>query len=361
MSYIARFRLKPVLRKVLVMEDSAKQAKTDAFAWQAKGLRNPFASEYSVFFLTILYFLALAPFTPGFSSPENAINIFSNLLPLLIVALGQTVVLITGGIDLSVTSTIALSSVLGALVMSGDQGLLGRMPGGSRWATVAGVAAMLLAGAAVGLFNGAAITLLRMPAFIVTLTTMMFTSGLAIWLTKSKTIYNLPASFNAIGKGALFVVPYALIVTALVAVALHVTLARTLLGRWLYATGHNARAAEVAGVPVGRTIRLAYVISGLCAAAAAILYTGRMETGSPVLGQRILLDVIGAAVIGGTSLFGGKGKVVWTVSGVLFITLLDNSLNLLGLSYFFIMMVKGAVILLAALLDAWRNRVLAGR
>jgi ribose/xylose/arabinose/galactoside ABC-type transport system permease subunit len=338
------------------MEDSAKQRRDDsAFDFEAKALRNPFASEYSVFYLTILYFIALAPFTPGLASADNAANIFSNLLPLLVVALGQTVVLITGGIDLSVTSTIALSSVLGAMVMSGDQGWLG----GSRWVTPAGVVAMLLVGAGVGLLNGAAITLFRMPAFIVTLTTMMFTSGLAIWLTESKTIYNLPASFNAIGKGSFFVVPYALVVTALLALALHVMLSRSLLGRWLYAIGHNARAAEVSGVPVGRTTRLAYVISGLCAAAASILYTGRIETGSPVLGQRILLDVIGAAVIGGTSLFGGRGKVAWTVCGVLFITLIDNSLNMMGLSYFFIMMVKGGVILLAALLDAWRNRLLA--
>jgi ribose/xylose/arabinose/galactoside ABC-type transport system permease subunit len=340
------------------MEDSAKQRpKTAALAFPAKALRNPFASEYSVFYLTILYFLALAPFTPGLASAENAANIFSNLLPLLVVALGQTVVLITGGIDLSGTSTIALSSVLGAMVMSGDQGWLG----GNRWATLAAVVAMLLVGVVVGLFNGAAITLFRMPAFIVTLTTMMFASGLAIWLTKSKTIYNLPASFNAIGKGSLFVVPYALAVAAIVALALHVMLSRTLLGRWLYAVGHNARAAEVSGVPIKRTVTLAYVISGLCAAAASILYTGRIETGSPVLAARILLDVIGAAVIGGTSLFGGRGKVVWTIFGALFITLIDNSLNMLGLSYFFIMMVKGGVILLAALLDAWRNRMLAGR
>ncbi len=343
------------------MEDSAKQRREDsAFVFEAKALRNPFVSEYSVFYLTVLYFLAMAPFTPGLASAGNAANIFSNLLPLLIVALGQTVVLITGGIDLSVTSTIALSSVLGAMVMSGDQGQSVWL-GGSRWATLAAVVAMLLTGAVVGLFNGAAITLLRMPAFIVTLTTMMFASGLAIWLTKSKTIYNLPASFNAIGKGSLIVVPYALVVAAVVALALHVALTRTLFGRRLYAVGHNARAAEVSGVPIRRTITLAYVISGLCAAAASILYTGRMETGSPVLGQRILLDVIGAAVIGGVSLFGGKGKVVWTIFGALFITLIDNSLNMLGLSYFFIMMVKGAVILLAALLDAWRNRLLAGR
>ncbi|MGE0132899.1 MAG: ABC transporter permease [Blastocatellales bacterium] len=340
------------------MEDSAKQRRENsAFAFEAKTLRTPFVSEYSIFYLTILYFLAMAPFTPGLASAENAANIFSNLLPLLIVALGQTVVLITGGIDLSVTSTIALSSVLGAMVMSGDQGWLG----GSSWATLAAVVAMLLAGAVVGLLNGAAITLLRMPAFIVTLTAMMFASGLAIWLTKSKTIYNLPAAFNAIGKGSFFIVPYALVVAALVALALHVALTRTLLGRWLYAVGHNARVAEVSGVPIRRTISLAYVISGLCAAAASILYTGRIETGSPALAARILLDVIGAAVIGGVSLFGGKGKVAWTVCGALFITLIDNSLNLLGLSYFFIMMVKGAVILLAALLDAWRNRIFAGR
>jgi ribose/xylose/arabinose/galactoside ABC-type transport system permease subunit len=339
------------------MEDPAKQQReSSAFVFEAKALRNPFVSEYSIFYLTILYFLALAPFTPGLASAENLANIFSNLLPLLIVALGQTVVLITGGIDLSVTSTIALSSVLGAMVMSGDQGWIG----GNRWATIAAVVAMLLVGAVVGLFNGAAVTLFRMPAFIVTLTTMMFASGLAIWLTKSKTIYNLPASFNAIGKGSISIVPYALLATALVALALHVVLTRTLFGRWLYAIGHNARAAEVSGAPVGRTIQLAYLISGLCAALASVLYTGRMETGSPVLGQRILLDVIGAAVIGGTSLFGGKGKITWTVCGALFITLIDNSLNMLGLSYFFIMMVKGAVILLAALLDAWRNRLLAG-
>ncbi len=339
------------------MEDSAKQQKIAAFDFRPKAWRNPLASEYSVLYLAILYFIALAPFTPGLASAENAANIFSNLLPLLIVALGQTVVLITGGIDLSVTSTIALSSALGAMVMSGDGGWLG----GSRLATFAAVVTMSLVGAGVGLLNGAAIARLRMPAFIVTLTTMMFMSGLAVWLTKSKTIYNLPAAFIAIGQGAFFIAPYALIVTALIALALHVALTRTLFGRWLYAIGRNARAAEISGAPVSRTVTLAYVVSGLCAAAAAILYTARIETGSPVLGQRILLDVIGAAVIGGASLFGGKGKVVWTICGALFITLIDNSLNMLGLSHFFVMMVKGAVILLAATLDAWRNRRLAGR
>jgi ribose/xylose/arabinose/galactoside ABC-type transport system permease subunit len=330
------------------MEDSVKQQAEAAFDFRARGGRNPLRSEYAVFFLSAVYFLACAPFVPGLASAENAGNILANLLPLLIVAIGQTFVLIAGGIDLSVTATIAMSSVTGALVMSGDSGWLA----GRWWAMPAGLAAMLLAGGLIGLLNGAAITQFNMPAFIVTLTTMMFFGGLAVWLTKSRTIYNLPASFNAIGQS----VWAALLATALLAAAAHFALSRTLFGRWLYAVGHNTRAAEVSGVRVNRTVTLAYATSGLCAAFASVLYTGRMETGSPVMGQRILLDVIGAAVIGGTSLFGGRGKVLWTVGGVLFITLIDNSLNLMGLSHFAIMMVKGGVILLAALLDRLRSR-----
>jgi ribose/xylose/arabinose/galactoside ABC-type transport system permease subunit len=137
--------------------------------------------------------------------------------------------------------------------------------------------------------------------------------------------------------------------------AAHLLLARTLLGRWLYAVGHNARAAHVSGVPVAGVTVAAYVASGVLAALAAVLLTGQAETASPVLGQRMLLDVIAATVIGGVSLFGGRGRVLGALFGVLFIRLLDNSLTLLDLDYFVIQMVKGAVILLAALLDAWRN------
>jgi ribose transport system permease protein len=129
----------------------------------------------------------------------------------------------------------------------------------------------------------------------------------------------------------------------------------------MFAVGGNVRTARVSGVPVERTVLLAYVACGACAAAASILYTARLETGSPVLGQRILLDVIGAVVIGGTSLFGGRGSVVGTIYGAVFITLLDNGLNLMGLSSFTVLIVKGAVILAAALADATRERLERGR
>ena len=305
-------------------------------------------SQYLVFLLCGVLFAALAPFTPGLASVDNFTNLLGNLAPLLVVAVGQTLVLIAGGIDLSVTSTIALTSVVGAMVMSGDNGWLK----GSPMATPAAVAVMLGLGAWVGLGNGLAVTKLRMPAFIVTLTTMMFLSGLAVWLTKSQPLYNLPAGFTALGSRLWLALPIA----AALAGFAHLLLTRSLFGHWLRAVGFNPRTANVSGVPVEGVVIGAYVASGLLAAAASVLYTARLETGSPVLGQRILLDVIGATVIGGTSLFGGRGQVLWTLFGVLFLTLLDNALNLLGLSHFTIMMTKGGVILLAALLDTARNR-----
>jgi ribose/xylose/arabinose/galactoside ABC-type transport system permease subunit len=315
--------------------------------------RRAFLSEYLVLWLSVAYVAIVGPFTPGFFTPGNAANILITLLPLFVVALGQTVVLITAGIDLSVTSIIALASVTGAMVMNGDNGWLA----GHSLAVPAGVALMLALGVSIGLLNGAAITRFRMPPFIVTLTGMMFFSGFAIWLTKSKSVGNLPTSFNGLG-GSIWI---AFVVAFALAGFAQLMLGRSMLGRWLYAVGHNAKTARISGVPVSGVIIAAYVFSGFCAAAASVLYTGQGETGSPVLGQRILLDIIGATVIGGTSLFGGKGKIAWTFFGVLFLKLIDNSLNLLNLSIFSITMVKGAVILFAALMDALRNRWLGGR
>jgi ribose/xylose/arabinose/galactoside ABC-type transport system permease subunit len=303
-----------------------------------------FLSEYLVLALTILLFTALAPFAPGLASGTNLLGILSYLLPLLIVAIGMTLVMITGGIDLSVTSIIALTSVVGARLMTSD---------GGGAPAVAGVLVMLALGAGLGAVNGAIITLLRLPAFIVTLASMMFLSGFAIWFTQSKNIYNLPASFLALGKQ----LPIALGVTAALAVGTHLLLRCTVYGRWLYAVGQNATAAHISGVPVRLVTFGTYVASGFCAALAAVLLTGRLETGSPVLGREILLDIIGATVVGGTSLFGGKGKIAWTFFGVLFLTMLDNALNLLNLSYFSITIVKGSLILFAAVLDALRQRL----
>lgn len=310
-------------------------------------------SDYLVLALCAAYFCAVAPFAEGFATRENLGNILSATMPLLVVSVGQTVVLITAGIDLSATAVIGLASVTGAMVANAETGLLA----GSALATPAGVAAMLGVGAAIGLLNGALISKLKMPPFIVTLTAMMFFSGLAVWMVKSKPVTGLPAGFMAIGKNVWLAGAVALGVAA----AAHVMLRRTLLGRWIYASGQNPKAALVSGVPVGRVVLLAYVISGLCAGVAATLITGRLESGSPVHWKGNLLDIIGATVIGGASLRGGRGTVVWTAFGALFLTLIDNSLNLLDLSHFTIMMAKGGIILAAAALDSLRNRALGSQ
>lgn len=313
---------------------------------------SPQSSDDFVLYLCGLYYLLMCFLAPGFFSVNNSWNLLFNLLPLLIVAIGQTYVVLTAGIDLSAPSVIALTSVAGGYVMSADTAL----PISPAGAIILGLVVMVLTGAFTGWLNGLAVTKLGMPAFMVTLTTMIFFSGLAIWLTKSQNIYNLPESFVNLPYSTIVFVPVPLLIGLFVAIVAHLILSKTLRGAWIYAVGLNPRVANLSGVRVHRTIIFTYVVSGICAALASVLYTARLETGSPVMGQNVLLDIIGAVVIGGTSLFGGKGKVKWTLYGVLFITLLDNSLNLMGLSYFLIMMVKGAVILLAALLNVLREK-----
>ena len=291
---------------------------------------------------------------PGFLSVNNTWNLLFNLLPLLIAATGQTLVMITAGIDLSVTSVIAVTSVVGGYMMSTDVGF-GLSP---TVAILSSILSMMIVGGLIGWLNGWTIAKLGMPAFMVTLTTMIFFGGFAIWLTESQSIYNLPEAFVNMPYNSVLGIPIPALIGIAVVFIAYLLLANTLWGEWIYAVGLNPKAAKISGVGVSRTIILVYIVSGVCASVASMLYTARLETGSPVMGQNSLLDIIGAVVIGGTSLFGGKGKVQWTVYGVLFIVLLDNSLNLIGLSYFVIMIVKGAVILLAALLNVRERKSL---
>jgi ribose/xylose/arabinose/galactoside ABC-type transport system permease subunit len=311
-------------------------------------LQRVIQSGWLTLILCVLYSLIMAAFAPGFATVENASNVLVAMLPLLVVAAGQTIVLITAGIDLSVTSIIAFTSVAGSVIITSDGGILANTP----YATPLAMALMIFLGSSIGFANGLCVTYLRMPPFIVTLTAMMFLSGLAVWWTQSKSIYNLPASFLYSGKNLWA----ALAITSLVVIGMQGMLSRTLLGMHLRAVGHNLQTARVSGVHVHGVAMVAYILSGACAAIASILITGQLETGSPVQWENNLLDVVGATVIGGTSLYGGRGNVLWTASGVMLISLIDNSLNLLNLSYFTIMMTKGGVILLAAFLDTLRHR-----
>lgn len=304
-------------------------------------------SEYLVLLLCLLYFVIMALFEPKIASGTNMLNIFSSMLPLLLLAVGQTFVLIIGGIDLSIPSIVSLVSVVGASIMSNETGYLAE----SSIAVPIGVIAMFAVGSAIGWINGISVTTFHMPPFIVTLTMMLFVGGAAIWYAKSTPIYGLPDAFTAMASDSVSV----LFVVA-VTICAHFLLNHSLFGKRIFAIGTNEKAALISGIPVNRSIIWVYIISGSFAVMGSILLTAQLETGSPVLGEKMLLDVVGAVIIGGTSLFGGKGKIIWTVFGVLFITLIDNSLNLMNFSYFTIMMVKGAFILFAALIDSLRKK-----
>ena len=329
-------------------------------------------SENFILYLSIIFFLILLPLVPRIASIRNLTNLSSNIWPLFVLAIGQMFVLILGGIDLSQTSIMAITSVIGAMLMTSylDPLLFSKNPlwgtilseqGGllakNSWATPMAILIMLSSGAFIGLLNGVAVAKFKMPPFMVTLVSMIFFSGLAIYLTQSENITNLPSSFIKVGKSSLGFLPISCFIAVGIAFFSHFVLTKTVLGRWIFAVGFNIKTALISGIPTERVIITGYTISGFCAALASVLYSARLEGGRPTLGQNQLLDIIGAAVIGGISLFGGKGKVIWAFYGVLFFTLLANALNMLNLSFFIINIVKGSVILLAAVIDGSRSRI----
>ena len=340
-----------------------------------RALQRLLVSEYFVLLLAILLFAVLAPFVPRIASLANLANVASNAWPLLAIAVGQTLVLIIAGIDLSQIAVIAVSSVLGGMIMTGAAnpvlfdktplwGILFSESGGllanTPWGVPVGLLVMFAAGAIIGLVNGVAIAKAKLPPFMMTLITLLFFSSFAVYLTRAENISNLPLAFTVLGGSrASPWLGYPLLISGGLALLVHLLLSRTVFGRWLYAVGLNREAARISGVPVSRVIITTYMLSAVCATVGGVLYSARLGMGRPGFGEGfdLLLDVIGATVIGGTSLFGGRGKILWTVFGVLLFVLLTNALNLLNLSYFTVNIVKGAFILFAALLDVTRRRL----
>lgn len=355
-------------------------------------LRGLLLSEYFVLYLTIAYFAVSAFFFPSLFEPKNLSNQLANVWPLLAVAIAQTFVIIIAGIDLSLGAMMGFASVAGAVVITSaaDKLLLGNSPlwgwllteaGGPLANQPAGVAVaiavIIVTCLLIGLINGVFIAVFKVPSFMMTLVTSMLFLSAAIWITQSANIVNLPDAFTNLGKGDIVSVyfgekltpeikrrdilpfiTYPMIISVALAVAAHLLLSRTVFGRQIYAVGNNPKAAQISGVPVKRTIILVFVLAGFCAAIAALLYSARLEAGRPTLGGgSLVLDIIGATVIGGTSLSGGKGKISWTVVGVVFFVLLGNTLNAMRLSAFHIDVVKGGIILAAALLDVLRTRL----
>jgi ribose transport system permease protein len=273
-----------------------------------------------------------------FLSVANFRNIGVSAAALAAVSFGQTFAVLTAGLDLSVGSIVALVSIVGALVMR-DHGV------------VAGLAAALATGAAVGLLNGIVITRFKVFPFIATLAMMSIVSGLALSLSGGVAVTGVPAVFSDLAYARSFGIPIPVII-AIAVLAISVFVLRyTRLGRRIYAVGGNEEAARLSGISIGMIKVAAYVLSGLCASVGSLILTARVASGQPSLGATLPLESVAAVVLGGISLFGGRGSVVGVAFGVLFISILSNGLNLLNVPSYTQMMVIGGALILAVSLD----------
>ncbi|HMP06080.1 MAG TPA: ABC transporter permease [Lacipirellulaceae bacterium] len=311
-----------------------------------RATRSPWIGLYA----TAAYFALAALVTPEIASLANLQGLAVSLAPLMVLAAGQTLVIVSGGIDLSLTGVVAYASVLGAMTMTSES-----LPAGG--SVIAGVVVVLTVGAIAGAANGVAVAWLGMPPFLTTLVTLMFFNGLAQWQTRSQPIGMLPEEFIGLSFSNIIGVPVALLLAAAATAVAHLWLRHALTGQRLYAVGQNRATARVSGLPVARTIFSAYVACGLLAGVATLLYMMRLEAGKPdLVSETVLLDAVAAAVIGGASLAGGQGSIGGAVLGAMFLTLIGNSLNLMGsLQIWHVLLVKGSVILIGVSISAWRN------
>jgi ribose transport system permease protein len=290
---------------------------------------------------------------PNFLKADNLLNIANQIAVIAIMAIGMTMVIVTGGIDLSVGSLAALSAVMAARLIR-DQG--GGVDATALGMVLACAAAIATCGLLGGL-SGTLVTLFGIPPFIVTLAMMLVASGLAYITSSGQSIYQVPESFVWLGRGTgLFGLPHAVVLMLLLYGAAHVLMSRTVLGRYLYAVGGNREAARLAGVPVRRVLLVAYVLCGLLAGLGGVIMASQLKSGSPTYGTMYELYVIAAVVVGGTALSGGEGTILGTLIGAFIIAVIQNGMNLANIESYTQKVVLGLVILAAVLVDRVRHR-----
>jgi len=338
--------------------------------------------------LMVTFFVLAVPFMSGgsvnFLTVRNSQNILVAITPVLLLGLGQTFVIIAAGIDLSVGWVMSLASVLSALAIRGA--FNSGVP--LFFAVVIGFAAAILGGGLVGFLNGVIIAKLKVPAFIVTLGSSFIVRGVALLMSENTTVVGLPAGIRDYGNESLFywirgegggfyffsppelvgdmvrrmdrILPYPVVITAVVVAIAIFILRKTQFGRFTYAIGGNMEAALRAGIPVDRHIIALYTLSAVTASIAGVLSTLRFTAGSAVIGDALLLSSIAAVIIGGVSLFGGAGTVIGTVIGALIIAVLTTGLVMLNVDAFWQFIVVGAVVIIAVLIDQSRD-LLIGR
>ena len=286
-----------------------------------------------------------AMLSPGFLNPVNLLNIVRQASVVGVAAVGVTLVMVTGGVDLSVGAVIVFGSVLAATIMSGQDGNIPLACG-----------VVLLMGLAVGMLNGVIVARWRVPSFILTLGMATAISGVTQMYTGGTAAGEVAPAFRAVFNGRIGIVPVPTLVFAAVVVAGLFVQARTVLGRRIYLVGANPRAANLSGVPVTRTRLTVFAISGVCAALAGLVLLARSGVSSTFAGQGFEFDALAAVVLGGTTFAGGRGGVGGTVAGVLILAVSFNLVNILGLPFAMELLVKGGIIFGVAALHVAAQR-----
>ncbi len=309
------------------------------------------------FFALIAIIIIFSSLTPFYFTVENLLQMSQHVAVFAILAIGMLFVILNGGIDLSVGSTVGISGIVAGALMQGVAiPALGLKLFPAVWVVVI---ITIAAGAIVGLLNGVLVARFKVAPFVATLGMLYVVRGAALLITGGLTYPNLAGSpslgntgFDWLGFESVLGVPLGVIIMAGVAVAASIVLNRTVFGRWIYASGGNERAAELSGIPVKRVKVRVYVISGVCAAIAGLVIASELTSANPTSGQTFELTAIAAVVIGGASLAGGRGAVRGTLLGAFVIGFLSDGLVLVGVSEYWQMIFKGGVIVLAVLLNA---------
>lgn len=300
------------------------------------------------FVLIALIAGTLTAVDPGFASVSNLLNMLRQASLLFLITSGLTLVIIGGGLDLSVGANLTLSACLAAAAIKTT---------GNPWY---GVAVAISAGTLIGYANGLMINRLQLPPFLATFGMLWVAQGIAYWFMAGQTIYGMPMSFRYFGTGFFLGVPLPIWITLVVCLACSILLHRTTFGREAYFMGANQTAALLSGVPVERRRLLLYVLSGLTAGIASLVYLARLNAAEPGIGEPLLLPAIAAVLVGGTSLFGGNGNIVGTVLGAILLTIIVNGLNLLNVAATWHPFVNGAVVLVAIIADLVISRRRSG-
>jgi ribose transport system permease protein len=297
-------------------------------------------TKYRTITVLALILIIASFLSDSFLTVSNIFNVIRQVSVITIIAAGMTFVILTGGIDLSVGSIVALSGVSSAYVLMSTKSV------------VLAVLAALVIGAIIGLFNGFIITKGNLPPFIATLSIMIFIKGCVLVFTNGSPIAARVKPYNFFGKGYLLGIPVPILILIIVFMVGYGILKYTAFGRSVYSIGGNREATRLSGINVERSETLVYVISGLVAGIAGLVLTARLGSAQPTAGAGYELDAIAAVILGGTSLSGGQGAIIPTIFGALILGVLDNILVLVDVNPFASDMVKGAVILLAVLADS---------